>query len=116
PAMNFIAGRIEEGVFRSAGGLILPLPEGARPADAAGRELVYGIRPEHIRATAQGMPGTVTLLEATGSEIFAKVDCAGEEIACLFRERLPLKQGAQIRIEADRAGAHLFDARTGRRM
>ncbi|WP_246804801.1 hypothetical protein [Mesorhizobium mediterraneum] len=49
--MNFIAGRIEEGVFRSVGGLILPLPEGARPADAAGRELVYGICPEHIRAT-----------------------------------------------------------------
>ncbi|WP_292670648.1 TOBE domain-containing protein, partial [Mesorhizobium sp.] len=116
PAMNFIAGRIEEGVFRSAGGLILPLPEGAHPADAAGRELVYGIRPEHIRATAQGMPGTVTLLEATGSEIFAKVDCAGEEISCLFRERLPLKQGAQVRIEMDRACAHLFDAKTGRRM
>ncbi|RWK98742.1 MAG: sn-glycerol-3-phosphate ABC transporter ATP-binding protein UgpC [Mesorhizobium sp.] len=116
PAMNFIAGRIEEGVFRSAGGLILPLPEGARPTDAAGRELVYGIRPEHIRATAQGMPGTVTLLEATGSEIFAKVDCAGEEIACLFRERLPLKQGAQVGIEVDRACAHLFDAKTGRRM
>ncbi|TIP83733.1 MAG: ABC transporter ATP-binding protein, partial [Mesorhizobium sp.] len=116
PAMNFIAGRIEEGVFRSAGGLILPLPEGARPTDAAGRELVYGIRPEHIRATAQGMPGTVTLLEATGSEIFARVDCAGEEISCLFRERLPLKQGAQIRIEVDRACAHLFDAKTGRRM
>ncbi|RWE62212.1 MAG: sn-glycerol-3-phosphate ABC transporter ATP-binding protein UgpC [Mesorhizobium sp.] len=116
PANLFVAGRIEEGVFRSAGGLILPLPEGARPADAAGRELVYGIRPEHIRATAQGMPGTVTLLEATGSEIFAKVDCAGEEISCLFRERLPLKQGAQVRIEVDRACAHLFDAKTGRRV
>ncbi|MET3581306.1 ABC-type sugar transport system ATPase subunit [Mesorhizobium robiniae] len=102
-------------MFRSAGGLILPLPEGGRPADAAGRELVYGIRPGHIRATTQGIPGTVTLLEATGSEIFAKVDCAGEEISCLFRERLPLKQGAQVRIEIDRACARLFDAKTGRR-
>ncbi|MER8828597.1 TOBE domain-containing protein [Mesorhizobium sp. M0938] len=101
-------------MFRSAGGLIVPLPEDVRSADAAGRELVYGIRPEHIRATAEGTPGTVTLLEAKGSEIFAKVDCAGEEIFRLFRERLPLKQGAPVRIEIDRACAHLFDAKTGR--
>lgn len=53
---------------------------------------------------------------ATGSEIFAKVDCAGEEISCLFRERLPLRQGAPVRIEIDRACAHLLDAKTGRRI
>ena len=34
PAMNFIHGRIEEGIFRGAGGLTLPLPEGIQPTDA----------------------------------------------------------------------------------
>ncbi|RWG94173.1 TOBE domain-containing protein, partial [Mesorhizobium sp.] len=116
PAMNFIHGHIEEGIFRSAGGLTLPLPQGIRPSEAAGRELVYGIRPEHIRATGQGLSGTVTLMEATGSEIFATVDCGGEVISCLFRERLALKQGESVRIEIDRASAHLFDAKTGRRI
>ncbi|RVB63910.1 ATP-binding cassette domain-containing protein, partial [Mesorhizobium sp. M7A.F.Ca.CA.002.03.2.1] len=116
PAMNFIAGRVEEGVFRSASGLTLPLPEGINLAKIPVGELIYGIRPEHIRATiSQGIAGTIVLLEATGSEIFARVDCAGEEISCLFRERLALKQGAQMRIEIDRACAHLFDAKTGRR-
>ncbi|WP_404927762.1 hypothetical protein [Mesorhizobium sp. ORM16] len=40
----------------------------------------------------------------------------GEEIDCLFRERLALKQGQPVRIEVDRACAHLFDAETGRRV
>ncbi|MER8920371.1 sn-glycerol-3-phosphate ABC transporter ATP-binding protein UgpC [Mesorhizobium sp. M0317] len=117
PAMNFIRGHVEEGVFRSAGGLILPLPEGIDLTNIPGGDLIYGIRPEHIRATtAKGIPGTIVLLEATGSEIFARVDCAGEEISCLFRERLALKQGEQMRIEIDRACAHLFDTKTGRRL
>ena len=75
PPMNFIHGRIEEGIFRGAGRLTLPLPEGVQPTEAAGREPVYGIRPEHIRASGQGLSGIVTLLEATGSEIFATIDC-----------------------------------------
>ncbi|TIT06467.1 MAG: sugar ABC transporter ATP-binding protein, partial [Mesorhizobium sp.] len=32
PSMNFIRGRIEEGVFRSASGLTLPLPHDLHPA------------------------------------------------------------------------------------
>ena len=36
PAMNFIAGRVEEGIFRSTSGLTLPLPEGVHPAHASG--------------------------------------------------------------------------------
>ena len=100
PAMNFVRGHVEEGVFRSSGGLTLPLPEGINLANIPGGDLIYGIRPEHIRATtAGGIPGSIVLLEATGSEIFARVDCAGEEISCLFRERLALKQSEQMRIE-----------------
>ena len=104
------------GHFRSTSGLTLPLPEGIHPAHASGGDLVYGIRPEHIRSTAQGIPAKVTLLEATGSEIFAKVDCGHEEISFLLPERLAPKQGEQVRIEIDRACAHLFDATTGRRL
>ncbi|TIW51924.1 MAG: ATP-binding cassette domain-containing protein, partial [Mesorhizobium sp.] len=78
PSMNFIRGRIEEGVFRSTSGLTLPLPDDIHPARVPDCELVYGVRPEHIRARSEGIAGTVTLLEATGSEIFATVDCAGK--------------------------------------
>jgi multiple sugar transport system ATP-binding protein len=115
PSMNFIDGRIEEGVFRTAKGLILPLPESIKSAPPAG-ELVYGIRPEHIRASQGGIAGRAEIVEGTGSEIFAKVDCNGEQISCLFRERLAIAYGDTVSISIDPASVHLFDKSTGRRI
>ncbi|ENN85296.1 ABC transporter ATP-binding protein Y4oS [Rhizobium freirei PRF 81] len=116
PSMNFIDGRIEEGVFRSDKGLILPLPEGLSIAQYGGRPLVYGIRPEHIRVATSGISGRVGIVEGTGSEIYAKLDCGGEEISCLFRERLNIRFGDQIDIALDQASVHLFDKASGKRL
>ena len=116
PSMNFIDGSIEEGVFRSEKGLILPLPKGSPVAQYGGRPLVYGIRPEHIRVAANGISGRVGIVEGTGSEIYAKLDCGGEEISCLFRERLNIRFGDRIDIAIDQASAHLFDKASGKRL
>ncbi len=116
PAMNFIRGRVEEGVFRTAKGLTLPLPPAANSATLGGRDLVYGIRPEHIRAAETGIEGRVELVEGTGSEIYAKLNCSGEEIACLFRERLDIRFGDTVRVAIDPASVHLFDKETGKRI
>ncbi len=115
PSMNFIDGRIEEGVFRTEMGLILPLPENIKSAPPAG-QLVYGIRPEHIRASQGGIGGRAEIVEGTGSEIFAKLDCNGEQISCLFRERLAIAYGDTVSIAIDPANVHLFDKSTGRRI
>ncbi len=117
PAMNFIRGRVEEGVFRTGNGLTLPLPQSANPATLGGRELVCGVRPEHIRAVASGgIEGRVELVEGTGSEIYAKLTCKGDEIACLFRERLAVRFGDTIQIAIDPSTIHLFDIETGKRI
>jgi multiple sugar transport system ATP-binding protein len=120
PAMNFIEGRIEEGIFRSDKGLTLPLPPNADVAKLGGRPLVYGIRPEHIRADTNGASGTISgridLIESTGSEIFARVASHAEQISCLFRERLDLRFGDEIGIAVDASKAHLFDKASGRRL
>ncbi|MBB3406343.1 multiple sugar transport system ATP-binding protein [Rhizobium sp. BK316] len=115
PSMNFIDGRVEEGVFRTEKGLTLPLPENIKSAPPAGR-LVYGIRPEHIRASQGGITGRAEIVEGTGSEIFAKLDCNGEQISCLFRERLAIAYGDTVTISIDPANVHLFDKSTGRRV
>jgi len=115
PSMNFIDGRIEEGVFRTEMGLILPLPENIKSAPPAA-QLVYGIRPEHIRASQGGIGGRAEIVEGTGSEIFAKLDCNGEQISCLFRERLAIAYGDTVSIAIDPASVHLFDKSTGRRI
>ncbi|MGV1792724.1 ABC transporter ATP-binding protein [Rhizobium sp. A37_96] len=116
PSMNFIEGRIEEGVFRSDKGLILPLPEGFPIARHGGRPLVYGIRPEHIRAAAGGLPARVGIVEGTGAEIYARLDCGGEEISCLFRERLNIRFGDKIEVAIDPSCIHLFDKASGKRL
>ncbi|RWX81014.1 sn-glycerol-3-phosphate ABC transporter ATP-binding protein UgpC [Neorhizobium lilium] len=115
PAMNFIDGRIEEGAFRTSKGLILPLPQ-TLPSIPGGRDLVYGIRPEHIRASTQGIEGRAILVEGTGSELFVRLDAKGEDIACLFRERLDIGFGDTVFAEIDPTKAHLFDKQTGRRI
>jgi multiple sugar transport system ATP-binding protein len=115
PSMNFIDGRIEEGVFRTEKGLILPLPNNIKSAPTAG-PLVYGIRPEHIRANQGGIAGRAEIVEGTGSEIFAKLDCSGEQISCLFRERLAIAYGDTVSISIDPESAHLFDKSTGQRI
>lgn len=116
PAMNFIDGKIEEGVFRSNKGLILPLPAGTDPILLGGRSLVYGIRPEHIGAMTGGIPGRVEIVEGTGSEIFARVVSHGEPISCLFRERLDIRFGDDIGLSIDASKAHLFDKASGHRL
>jgi len=116
PAMNLVRGRIDDGAFVSARGLVLPVGD-ALAAQAGGRDLVYGIRPEHIQVAGEGMGGKVELVEPTGSELFARLDCSGESIACLFRERgLMLKHGQDIAVRVDPADAHLFDAASGKRI
>ncbi|MDE1991024.1 MAG: sn-glycerol-3-phosphate ABC transporter ATP-binding protein UgpC [Rhizobiaceae bacterium] len=116
PSMNFIEGRIEEGVFRSSKGLILPLPKGTRADQLGAAPLVYGIRPEHIRVGETGIKGIAEIVEGTGSEIFAKLDCGGEAISCLFRERLDIRFRDTVSISIDTDSAHLFDKATGKRL
>jgi multiple sugar transport system ATP-binding protein len=114
PAMNFLKGQIEGGTFRAVGGPALPLPGKANGSE--GRPIVYGVRPEHFQLSAHGQPATVHVIEPTGSETQVMADFAGTPIICAFRERVTAKPGETIRIIADPALVHLFDAGSGQRM
>ena len=120
PAMNFLQGRIEGGSFRATGGAAMPLPgkgNGSGTANRAeGKPIVYGVRPEHFQLSADGLPATVHVIEPTGSETQVMADFAGTPIICAFRERVAAKPGETIRITADPALVHLFDADSGQRV
>src|SRR5690349_10073685 len=58
PAMNFVEGTVEGGVFRDEGGNAWPLPAGATGASGP---VVYGIRPEHLRLDPNGLPAQVVV-------------------------------------------------------
>jgi multiple sugar transport system ATP-binding protein len=114
PAMNFLKGQITSGAFRAEDGAALPLPGKANGSE--GKPVVYGIRPEHFLLDSQGLPATVHVVEPTGSETQVMAEFAGTPIVCAFRERVAAKPGETIRIAADPALVHLFDAGSGQRL
>jgi multiple sugar transport system ATP-binding protein len=113
PAMNFLKGTAQGGVFQAEGGVTLPLPAGGNCA--AGQPIIYGVRPEHFSIGGEGLPITVNVVEPTGSETQVIADFAGRPIICTFRERIAARPGETIRISPDPALVHLFDAGTGQR-
>ena len=114
PAMNFFKGRVEGGRFLAEGGVSLPLANGAKAG--AGGHATYGIRPEHFRLAGDGIQAKIRVIEPTGSETQVVVDCGGQDIVCVFRERITARPGEVLRVAPDAALAHLFDASSGRRL
>jgi len=62
------------------------------------------------------LPARVSVIEPTGSETQVMAQFAGAPIIAAFRERVSARPGEEIRIAADPALVHLFDASTGQRL
>jgi multiple sugar transport system ATP-binding protein len=112
--MNFVHGRIQGGRFVTASGMTLPL--GRAPSASEGRPSVYGIRPEHMHLSDEGLPVEVVVVEPTGSETQVVTKSGDHEIICVFRERIRARPGETIRIMPDTGATHLFDPEGGRRL
>jgi multiple sugar transport system ATP-binding protein len=116
PAMNFISGTLQGSALDAGAGASLPV---AVPAND-GRELVYGIRPEHLELAADGDPGAfeaeVIVVEPTGSEtqLFARL--GQHELCAMFRERHSFRPGQRIRMRPRPEHVHLFDPASGARL
>jgi multiple sugar transport system ATP-binding protein len=113
PSMNVLEGRVAGGMVEVAG-TRLPLPSGVSVTE--GREVIYGIRPEHLHEAPEGLMGTVAVIEPTGSETHVIVRLAGREITAVFRNRVAFVPGSTITLAPDTATSHLFDKATGQRI
>jgi multiple sugar transport system ATP-binding protein len=118
PAMNFIKGRLDDADssrFVTAGGVALPV--GRVPEGAKGKDLIYGVRPEHFQLTSSGgIPARVVVVEPTGSETQVVIDIGGQELVCVFRDRIAAKPGETLYLTIDAAATHLFDAASEQRL
>jgi len=114
PAMNFLPARADETGISFSSGVDFSLP--SRAGVEAGREVVVGIRPEHLEIAADGFEAEVVVIEPTGSEtqLFARV--GGQEIAAVFRERHAFAPGQRIRLRPRADCVHLFDSSSGQRI
>ncbi len=120
PAMNFFEATVRREnahpVAVSRDGTVLPLPEGIGIEE--GRELVYGIRPEHLTLVGDsaGVPAEVVVVEPTGAETLLVMNMAGGPAHAVFRERHEFRPGETVRLMPDLGRLHLFDRRTGQRI
>ena len=111
PAMNLIEGRVAGGVIEALGGrLELPSPAGD------GREVICGVRPEHLRLAERGIAAKVAVVEPTGSETHVVLRAGGRELTGLFRERHGFRPGQEVVLAPDPGAVHLFDKATGARL
>lgn len=114
PAMNMLAGRIKDGSFIDGGGTHWPLPPAHAKRDGA--EVVYGIRPEHIRLDPNGIQARVQVVEPTGSETQVTLRIGEVSVMGAFRERIAANHGDVLSVSPDPALVHIFDKGTGQRI
>ncbi|WP_417522460.1 ABC transporter ATP-binding protein [Marinovum sp.] len=86
PGMNFFRGPVADGArgpVTRFGGQEIALPEHCR--SVVGRDMVFGIRPEHIRVSEHGATIGLSLVENLGTEKILHFHTPGENILELDR-------------------------------
>ncbi len=112
PAMNLLAGLVAaDGSFQGDG--VAFALEARLPA---GRKIIYGIRPEHLRLADSGQAAQVVVVEPTGAEIHLVLRAGGQEMTVVLRERQSFQPGQTVYLRPQDGASHLFDADTGERL
>jgi multiple sugar transport system ATP-binding protein len=129
PAMNFFRGRLRaEPAWRletDCGSL--PLDDAADPSDRLGtcrdREVVLGLRPEHLQLVAGDAPAsfakfdaTLEVVEPVGNEIFLNLRFGNVPMVARIAPRALPASGTHARLQFDPWRLHVFDAGSGERI
>jgi multiple sugar transport system ATP-binding protein len=88
------------------------------PAGRAGRPVIIGLRPEHLRLNEAGIgvTGRVTLVEPTGAQVQIVAETGGGPLTALLNERVTPKIGSAVGLSPLEGSLHLFDGETGQRL
>jgi multiple sugar transport system ATP-binding protein len=126
PAMNFLACRLEENggglSVRISDAIALPVPsaKAARYRNASSRELLLGLRPEHITETRTNgagesatFPVTLDVVEPMGMETMIYFSINGTEVCGRVEPTSAGHAGTVMRVQANMEHMHLIDAETG---
>ncbi len=122
PPMNLIPVRVDTlRRVRDENGLGLNIPGRLVPAYVEDRECFLGVRPEHMRLHAPGIPMEIEMIEILGSEQLVHgrhgdtpivLRCSANETA-----KAPLEIGETIEVGDDGVHPlHWFDGKTGKRI
>jgi multiple sugar transport system ATP-binding protein len=117
PAMNMIPA-VRSGTGIAANGVDLPLTPAQREALQANStaKLTYGLRPEALQLSADGIPGTMHFTEPTGPETYATVDTAVGMLTLRVPGYMTSKVGDAVHVKWNAEATHLFDGESGKRI
>ncbi len=120
PAMNMLAGRLENGDFVSPH---IRIPLGLQEPDG---EVILGVRPEDIhlpnslsnRRATPPITAQVEVIELLGSRAIVPLRLGEQAIKAVIEERFlhRVQEGAPVQLVFDRERLHLFNAATGKRI
>jgi ABC-type sugar transport system ATPase subunit len=113
PAMNLLPARLEGGDL-VADGFRLPVT-GPRGGEA-GRPVVAGIRPQHVRLGEGPVAARVELVEPLGTETFVHCRVGEGTIVARVEGAVPVRAGEPVSLAPDPAHLHLFDPQTEARL
>jgi multiple sugar transport system ATP-binding protein len=126
PSMNFMNGHVgeENGSLTICGEgfkLLVPKPLYDRYAPAKNREVILGIRPEHIHdaAITGSFPGgeslavTVEVIEPLGSVVLIIATCGSLQVMASVDSKTKAQPRTEMRLLVDMNRMHLFDKSTG---
>jgi multiple sugar transport system ATP-binding protein len=123
PAMNFIPARLEEAggglAVRVANGTVLPVPpsRAERYRPHVGRDLLFGIRPEHLtephpnehRANIARFEAAPEVVEPMGMETLLHFWIEGHEVCARFDPAVEVAPGRSAAMAVDMDQMHLID-------
>ncbi len=126
PAMNFIPCRLEKNgagyAVRITESITLPVPSArsARCGPAAGRDLLFGLRPEHITEPRRNGADEVSsftvpldVVEPMGMETMVFFTLNGTEVCARVDPAAAKAPGEPMRLSANLDHMHLIDPQTG---
>jgi multiple sugar transport system ATP-binding protein len=123
PAMNQIEGRVDGAgdrpVLKTPYGVSLPLPSSI-PASTAGKDIILGIRPEHLSPSADGAEfgfrTRVIVTEPTGAETMLATRFGNNDVVALIHDRVEMMPDGDITLALMPERLHFFDAASGKRL
>ena len=112
PAMNFLPGKVTGAGIAVGADIHLPMP--ANNKAEAGRDVIVGVRPEHLAVADDGLPVEIVVVEPTGADTQIYCKLAGVDVTAVVRERHDFKPGSAIRLRPELT--YLFEPASGRRL
>ena len=123
PAMNLLQGRLtgDGGLALQLGeGMRLPLGDAAVQRDWIERDLIVGIRPEHLLPVAGVGPVAfdtqVEVVEPVGNEVFANLRLGPHPLVARFGPETLPEPGGTLPLRVSPGRVHFFDRDSGQRL